>query len=558
MAIAKVALLVETEDLSPLTEEVLHLAGLSSAIEICALVYLAPQPKRPKTMILGWYEAMSEAASSILYGLEAKLLKAFTGHFERERRRSSPVRHPEDSRATPRTLRYPQDAAKIRACGTDILINCTTAQVPEIASVCGVDVLAAESDGVSTAAGSTGFWETLGSKPFTALSIIHHLASGEKRVVAHGTVITRSIFRLNNKALVERAALRLIQIASALASGAELPQINSNDEQVAARAIKGAPHFHDLIRYGISSALAIARRASLAAMGSEIHWNVKYCFQDWRTLGRDRIYGIENPPGSYLADPFAFQREEKTYIFAEEYDLLRKQGYISVYSVEPDGSSQRLGVALEENFHLSFPFVFEFNEALYMIPESCEARQVRIYKSINFPLDWELCSIALDGIEAVDTIAFPRGGRWWMLTTVKPTASSLYSETWAFTAESPLGTWAAVPTNPVVSDASKGRNGGLIRDRDEVFRVAQRPAFDLYGEKAAVFKINHISYLQYEEEKVLEFDPTVIPGARGIHHMHSINGITVFDVAQRRFTRNGSICRPAKFLTGWGLFRSPA
>ena len=44
---------------------------------------------------------------------------------------------------------------------------------------------------------------------------------------------------------------------------------------------------------------------------------------------------------------------------------------------------------IEEDFHLSYPFIFEYKEEVYIIPDSCNNRSIRLYKAIEFPMKWE-------------------------------------------------------------------------------------------------------------------------------------------------------------------------
>lgn len=45
---------------------------------------------------------------------------------------------------------------------------------------------------------------------------------------------------------------------------------------------------------------------------------------------------------------------------------------------------------LNENFHLSYPNVFEYDGSIYMLPETFESNQLRLYKCVSFPYKWEL------------------------------------------------------------------------------------------------------------------------------------------------------------------------
>ena len=47
----------------------------------------------------------------------------------------------------------------------------------------------------------------------------------------------------------------------------------------------------------------------------------------------------------------------KNFCFVEDYDFLGGKGKISVLELNPEGEKY-LGVALEDEFHLSYPFIF--------------------------------------------------------------------------------------------------------------------------------------------------------------------------------------------------------
>ena len=48
-----------------------------------------------------------------------------------------------------------------------------------------------------------------------------------------------------------------------------------------------------------------------------------------------------------------------------------------------------------------------------MCPESSAAKDIRLYKCNNFPLDWKLEKILIQDIHAVDTNIFRLDGKWW-------------------------------------------------------------------------------------------------------------------------------------------------
>ena len=68
---------------------------------------------------------------------------------------------------------------------------------------------------------------------------------------------------------------------------------------------------------------------------------------------------IKNPHRRFLADPFLFSHKGKTICFVEDFFYDENRGKISAYELSNDGYSE-IGVILEEDFHLSFPYIFKF------------------------------------------------------------------------------------------------------------------------------------------------------------------------------------------------------
>lgn len=107
----------------------------------------------------------------------------------------------------------------------------------------------------------------------------------------------------------------------------------------------------------------------------------------------------------WYADPFIFVFEEKSYIFVEIMnDRNDKRGYIGVTCLDQKHPVFRK--VLSEPFHMSYPNVFQYESEIYMIPETNEADQIRLYKAVRFPDEWKLDSILLSGLKAVDTSVY--------------------------------------------------------------------------------------------------------------------------------------------------------
>jgi hypothetical protein len=244
---------------------------------------------------------------------------------------------------------------------------------------------------------------------------------------------------------------------------------------------------------------------------------------------------IANPKGRYLADPFVYSREGKDYCFVEDFNVSKAHGSISVFDLTNDEASF-IGYALCEPFHLSFPYLFEYNEQLYMVPETSQNADIRIYRCIDFPLKWELAGVAMKNVSAADSMIFKRGDLWWLFTNINPMGGRDHSsELMIFYADDPLSSeWRPHEENPVYIDPSVARNGGLLYDNDRVFRTAQVTGFSQYGAKSKLFEIRKLTPNEFEETLVSEIEPDFFDGLLGTHHLHSNGTITAFDFVWRQ------------------------
>lgn len=125
----------------------------------------------------------------------------------------------------------------------------------------------------------------------------------------------------------------------------------------------------------------------------------------WK-LKNESIYNvIDNPDGYWLADSLLFENNDNIYLFVEAYDLNEKIGKIGV--LKYDGEIfKNFQLILERPYHLSYPYVFKYNDKIYMIPETSENNCIEIYCAMEFPIKWKKVKKLLPG-KYVDTIVFP-------------------------------------------------------------------------------------------------------------------------------------------------------
>ena len=212
------------------------------------------------------------------------------------------------------------------------------------------------------------------------------------------------------------------------------------------------------------------------------HWRI-----GWRFLkkGAPGIYEslsldgtqwniLPDPGVRFFADPFPIGVNGRHYIFFEELDHRAPKGVVSYVEVDRGGAVSPVRRALEEPWHLSYPFLFEDDGQIWMIPESSANRTVDLYRADPFPQSWTKVETLLSGIEVSDATVVRHNGRLWMFAAARDGQGS-YSDTLSlFSAPKLTGPWTPHPANPVLVDHRAARPaGGFFMRNDRLWRPVQ-------------------------------------------------------------------------------------
>lgn len=243
------------------------------------------------------------------------------------------------------------------------------------------------------------------------------------------------------------------------------------------------------------------------------------------------------PPDRYWADPFIWRKEGSYYIFCEEVLYRQKRGRIAVIQMTGDGQVASSTPVIEEPYHLAYPFLFEFEGALYMMPDCGSAPGVEIYRCERFPDQWRKCHTAMRGIQAFDPTLFPHAGRWWMFASVKDKRRLLLPDhdLFLFSADSPFSDhWESHPCNPVLRSFRRARPAGKVFEWEGKL---YRPSQDCHYRYGFGLNINEIVTLdreRYEERVVYEIKSGWEPGNVRTHHVDWHEGMLVMDAQRLR------------------------
>ena len=378
--------------------------------------------------------------------------------------------------------------------------------------------------------GPPGFWEVYFSKPLTGFIIqklTNVLDGGE--IIFKGQVETKSNYYLNQASIFKNSAKYLSKVLDDLRDG----KIKFNIEQNDKVKIFKDPKFLVTIKYLFITYLKLSKKFFNEKIANKrIRWHVSYKSEEnLEDLKLDNFKVIENNnKNRFLADPFALKKNNKNFIFLEDFNFSNKKGIISCFEVK-NNESKFLGPVLEENFHLSFPYIFEYKDKIFMCPETHQKKEIRIYICEDFPLKWKFHKTLIKKINSVDTILFEKDKLWWLITSTSNMSTKDFNELNIFYSENgPLtDTWTAHDLNPIVVNPNIARNGGLIINNDKIFRVSQKNGFNVYGESFSVNEIKVLSKSSFEEVKTLDFYPNFKKNLKGTHHLNNKDNFFVND-----------------------------
>jgi hypothetical protein len=177
-------------------------------------------------------------------------------------------------------------------------------------------------------------------------------------------------------------------------------------------------------------------------------------------------------------------------------------------------------IVLREDFHLSYPYVFEWQDVVYMIPETLGANAVCLYQADDFPLRWSKAAKLIDG-PCADPSIVRFNNLWWLFFCPVPYRHDTLS---LYFAEELTGPWREHPNSPIIrGDKCRARPAGRILTlNDRLIRFAQ-DCVPRYGSRVRALDILELTTTTYVEVENAA-SPILQPGNQewnggGMHHV---------------------------------------
>jgi hypothetical protein len=260
-------------------------------------------------------------------------------------------------------------------------------------------------------------------------------------------------------------------------------------------------------------------------------------------LGLSPWPGIVNPvltradvtdvPATYVADPFTLRVAGIWHLFFEVMNWRSGKGEIGLATSEEGLRWAYRQIVLAEPFHLSYPYVFQWEGDFFLIPESFQAGAVRLYRAQRFPTVWTPVATLLEGPYLADASVVRFAGRWWLF--VETGGADRHDTLRLFFADELRGPWQEHPRSPIINgDPRRARPAGRILPCDGwLIRFAQgcQPS---YGTDVRAFVITELTPTGYKERPARE-KPVLGPGAGGWNAggMHHVDACQLADGSWR-------------------------
>lgn len=209
---------------------------------------------------------------------------------------------------------------------------------------------------------------------------------------------------------------------------------------------------------------------------------------------------------SFVADPFLYITPRgNPHVFFEVLNADRSPTAVIGHATGArNGRSWSYDrIVLDPGEHVSFPYVFDFDNTIYMIPsiENTPKRTaaVRLYEAVEFPHEWrKVDDLISPAQQLVDSVVFRWNDCWWLIAG-GGNNDSLY----AYSAVSLTGEWQPHEQNPVVSGRQRaGRPGGrpIVSERS-IFLPLQDCETE-YGNRLSIFEVTELTQGEFEDQSI--------------------------------------------------------
>ena len=314
--------------------------------------------------------------------------------------------------------------------------------------------------------------------------------------------------------------------------------LSNKQADVVATTLYKTPGNAKFVPFLFSKYFRFAKR-KLWKLFNEEQWILLYSFPDKNEFPFTSFKYKEliPPKDVFWADPCDFTTADgRHFIFFEEFVYKTKKAHLSVVELDESGKISEPKIILEKPYHLSYPFVFNVGEDIFMIPETIGNKTIELYKCKSFPYEWEFQMNLMENIEAVDTTIHFQDDKYWMFVNIKENkGASAWDELFLFSADTlQTNKWQPHPQNPIISDVRAARPAGrLFTHNGKLYRPSQDCSCT-YGYATNINEVLVLNENEYSEQKVTALYPEWNEKVTAVHTLSRGEGFSVIDARYKR------------------------
>lgn len=248
---------------------------------------------------------------------------------------------------------------------------------------------------------------------------------------------------------------------------------------------------------------------------------------------------VPNTETYWFADPILYEHKDRLWLFVEAYHRQNRRGEIGVFEIV-DGCAKGYRTILIMDCHLSYPYIFEKDGKIYMIPESGNGKSINLFEAVDFPYTWEKRAVLCkDGIFR-DSTVYAHNEEYYLFTYQRTDTNRYLHHTYKcflFRIDFESGSLKAIEE---YEDGNVNlRPAGLMTEYNGRRIHATQKCDRIYGESVIFWEnsAKELSWKNAREIKRLDGDQIVIEGIGCPLMIHTYTCAGGYEVIDYRFRR---------------------
>lgn len=235
---------------------------------------------------------------------------------------------------------------------------------------------------------------------------------------------------------------------------------------------------------------------------------------------------------TFQADPFLIEKDDKLYVFYEAFSFRNSKGTLRCRIL--DRELTEIDDVKLEGFddlrcHLSFPFLININNQLFMIPESSERKEVLLFQSVEFPARWKQVKVLISDIELTDNVFISINEACYLLSTTMDNEIIIHS------ADHIYGQWLRITPSLKVSNPHHRGAGASYQVENKMYFLTQECTPETYGKSIYIKELVTLNDANFDENLIEQINSS-INHSDGVHTLNFSNNYIVYDTKINQFS----------------------